>query len=159
MATDSVVLAGVAGLVTAILTDLSYYPIDIVRAKVMGSTPQEDLTKVKTKPFAGYHLQLMQAPTGSLFFASYQLHRGWLLPSLGEELANFTAAALSELYACSARNPFEVLKQQLQVGRAQSSREALRRVLAREGWAGLATGLGPSLVRDMPFAALQLLAY
>ena len=74
-------------------------------------------------------------------------------------MCNFLAAALSEVYSCTLRNPFDVLKQQLQVGREKSSRAALKKVLAGRGAKGLFTGLVPSLVRDIPFAGIQMICY
>lgn len=37
MATDSLMAAALAGLTTNIMTDIVYYPFDIIRAKIMGS--------------------------------------------------------------------------------------------------------------------------
>ncbi|CDJ60650.1 mitochondrial carrier domain-containing protein, putative [Eimeria maxima] len=54
------------------------------------------------------------------------------------------------------RNPFEVVKQQVQLGLHASTAKGFSAVWRLEGPRGFFVGLGTSMLRDVPFAAMQL---
>ncbi|CDI87052.1 mitochondrial carrier domain-containing protein, putative [Eimeria praecox] len=69
---------------------------------------------------------------------------------------HIAAAAIAESSACVIRNPFEVVKQQVQLGLHASTSEGFSAVWRLEGPRGFFVGLGTSMLRDVPFAAMQL---
>lgn len=60
------------------------------------------------------------------------------------------------VFALACRNPFEVVKQQVQLGLHASTAEGFSAVWRLEGMRGFFVGLGTSMLRDVPFAAMQL---
>jgi len=112
---------------------------------------------------------LGSAPSSALFFVVYEwckartaatLHArglagggdagGWLL-----WLAPAPASAVAEVSAIALRTPFEVVKQRLQAGLHARAGDALRALVAAGPSRGLAVGLAATVLRDVPFAAIQ----
>lgn len=59
----------------------------------------------------------------------------------------------------AVRNPFEVIKQQMQSGLHPSTREAVRAVLRIDGWRGFYAGYGSTVLREIPFDAIEFVLY
>lgn len=57
------------------------------------------------------------------------------------------------------RNPFEVVKQQMQAGLHASTAQAVRSILRSEGVRGLYSGYGTLVAREIPFDAVQFVMY
>ena len=57
------------------------------------------------------------------------------------------------------RVPTEVVKQRMQAGHFTKAAAAVRSILATEGAAGLFAGYGSFLLRDLPFDAIEFVAY
>lgn len=70
--------------------------------------------------------------------------------------AHVLSAAIAEMSACVIRNPFEVVKQQVQLGLHESTAAGFQAVWRFGGFQGFFVGMGTSMLRDVPFAALQL---
>ncbi|KAG4302996.1 hypothetical protein PCANB_000676 [Pneumocystis canis] len=69
-------------------------------------------------------------------------------------LSSTISASLGELAACLIRVPTELVKQRTQAGHYHSSLEALYHILHRRA-GGLYTGYISTVIRDVPFSALQ----
>lgn len=77
---------------------------------------------------------------------------------------NYCSRELFELsrFACAnvcyflSSNPFEVVKQQVQLRLHETTAEGFSAVWRLEGPRGFFVGMGTSMLRDVPFAALQL---
>lgn len=67
------------------------------------------------------------------------------------------AASAGEVVACTVRIPYEVIKIRSQTSLAMkvSNVAILRDVLAKEGLAGLYRGFSSTVIRDLPFSAIQ----
>lgn len=59
----------------------------------------------------------------------------------------------------AVRNPFEVVKQQMQVGMHRSLGGAFRDIIKVDGLRGLWAGYASTVKRDAPFDAVQFLVY
>eukprot|EP00004_Rigifila_ramosa_P014571 TRINITY_DN3325_c0_g1_i4.p2 TRINITY_DN3325_c0_g1~~TRINITY_DN3325_c0_g1_i4.p2 ORF type:complete len:193 (-),score=36.10 TRINITY_DN3325_c0_g1_i4:8-586(-) len=57
------------------------------------------------------------------------------------------------------RVPFEVVKQRMQVGVAASTADAVKMIWRNEGLRGYWTGLTSTILREMPFDAIEFLLY
>lgn len=55
------------------------------------------------------------------------------------------------------RNPFEVVKQQMQVGMHSSTRSAVATIMKVDGLRGFYAGYGATVIREAPFDAIQFL--
>jgi solute carrier family 25 S-adenosylmethionine transporter 26 len=70
------------------------------------------------------------------------------------------SAVTAEVVVASFRNPFEIVKQQMQAGLHRTGQGAIRAILASPaGWRGLYTGYLPTIMRDAPFDVLQFTMY
>lgn len=67
------------------------------------------------------------------------------------------AASAGEVVSCSVRVPYEVIKMRSQtsVSTKISNTMILRDIMAREGIVGLYRGLSSTIMRDIPFSAIQ----
>lgn len=69
------------------------------------------------------------------------------------------ASFCGDSFVCSIRNPFEVVKQQMQLGLHKTTLDAVRTIAAVDGVKGFYAGALPTLARDLPFGACQFLMY
>ncbi|KAK9943742.1 hypothetical protein M0R45_009340 [Rubus argutus] len=72
---------------------------------------------------------------------------------------NQTAGAIGGAASSIVRVPTEVVKQRMQTAQFASAPDAVRLILAKEGFKGLYAGYGSFLLRDLPFDALQFCIY
>lgn len=123
-------------------------------------------------------------PSAATFWTSYEYGKATLVPACERAgvgwLGPMLAAGAAEIAVAIVRNPFEVrtrmpcfsphkaptqrtillqvVKQQLQTGmHSGSSAVAVRTILSsRMGWRGLYAGALPTVLRDIPFDAVQV---
>ncbi|KAL8431582.1 hypothetical protein Efla_000628 [Eimeria flavescens] len=107
-----------------------------IAALAMGSMPSS----------AGFFF-MYEVTKDRLKFAGFDSSRG---------STHILSAAIAESSACVIRNPFEVVKQQVQLGLHPSTAAGFANVWRHEGLRGFFVGMGTSMLRDVPFAALQL---
>jgi hypothetical protein len=69
---------------------------------------------------------------------------------------NAFSAICAEVVAHAFRNPFEIVKQQLMVGRSSKIFESLRHIYKNKGANGLYIGYKPIVLRDIVFSGIQL---
>jgi len=152
---------GVAGLVV----DLVLFPLDTIKTRLQARPPRA--------PFhaASFYRGLASAMAGSFpaaatFWTAYEAGRAALAPPLDAlglgALAPAGGAAAAELAVVAVRNPFEVVKQQLQAGlhgaRAGSA-DAARRILREQGLRGFYAGYASTVLREIPFDAIEFSLY
>lgn len=67
------------------------------------------------------------------------------------------AGSAGEFASCLVRVPYEIVKMRSQTNAGQkiSNTNILKQVIAREGFAGLYRGFWSTVIRDVPFSALQ----
>lgn len=75
----------------------------------------------------------------------------------GHILSHVIAASLGEVVSCTVRVPYEVLKTRSQttLGKQFSNLSILRQIIAKEGFVGLYRGYSCTVIRDLPFSAIQ----
>lgn len=84
-------------------------------------------------------------PGAATFWTAYTASKGALAPYVGSSdaaagLLHGAAAGLADVAVVAVRNPFEVVKQQMQAGLHGSTASAVRAIVAKEGVAGLYAG-------------------
>nr|CAD1843791.1 unnamed protein product [Ananas comosus var. bracteatus] len=73
--------------------------------------------------------------------------------------SNIDCRAIGGAAASLIRVPTEVVKQRMQTGQFSSAPDAVRLILAKEGFKGLYAGYSSFLLRDLPFDAIQFCLY
>lgn len=57
------------------------------------------------------------------------------------------------------RNPFEVVKQNMQIGKYERMGEAFARIASSRGLRGFYVGYGSLVMREVPFSCIQMPLY
>lgn len=171
--TSDLIAGGVAGIVA----DSVLHPVDTVKAR-MQATPVARYASmraafaaiaasegVRRGLYAGYGAVLAgTVPTHAIMFASYKLFKRAAEPRASDAalpLVDFAAGAAGEVLALAPYVPAEVVAKRMQVAAVgparnyRSTPHALRVIWATEGVRGLYAGLLPTMLRDVPFTAIQ----
>lgn len=101
-------------------------------------------------------------PGTALFFGVYEPVKRKLLEMLPENAsgaAHFTAASCAGIASSMIRVPTEVIKQRLQTGQFSNVGTAVKGIVSKEGVRGLYAGHMSFLLRDLPFDAIEFVAY
>ncbi|RNF25582.1 mitochondrial carrier protein [Trypanosoma conorhini] len=176
---DSLVAGGAAGLVV----DLVLYPIDTIKTRLQSKTGFSQAGGFRGVYKGLSAVAIGSVPGGAAFFVGYDLTKRALLeddaassPSTLRRLTSQAVAAMAgETSACLTRVPTEMVKQQLQAGHHHNIYLALLHithnvppdatsVAAPKGirWLGLSrlfTGMPIMLLRELPFAVVQMSCY
>lgn len=174
---------GIGGLVG----DSVMYPLDTVKTRQQGapgqikykSTPRAFLSMIKDEGIArGLYGGYLPAALGSFpatmtFFVTYESTKRLFINSWGvpESLAYFTSGLLGDLASSFIYVPSEVLKTRLQLqGRHNNPfsvssynykgmTDAYRTIARTEGYGAMFYGYKATLIRDLPFSAIQFAFY
>ena len=102
-------------------------------------------------------------PGAATFWMTYQASKTYVMPyfhgPVMEPAGHMICAALADVAVCAVRNPFEVVKQQMQVGIHTSTVGAVKEIARVEGLRGFYAGYWSTVLREMPFDALQFALY
>ncbi|KAL8930982.1 MAG: hypothetical protein Q9208_000083 [Pyrenodesmia sp. 3 TL-2023] len=157
-----------AGALAGTTVDLSLYPIDTLKTRLQSSPsfyPSGGFRGI----YAGVGSVIVgSAPGAALFFVTYEGIKTRLRSirqdarGMSEPVEHMLAASAGEVAACAVRVPTEVIKQRAQAAQQPSSMAALRFILARRRdigvpgvWRELYRGWGITIMREVPFTAVQ----
>jgi solute carrier family 25 (mitochondrial S-adenosylmethionine transporter), member 26 len=102
-------------------------------------------------------------PSAAVFWSGYEAGKAVLLPHAHTEgeraVAHAASAALADVCVTVVRNPFEVVKQQMQAGMHASTAAAVRSILSSQGVRGLYAGWASTVAREIPFDAIEFTLY
>ncbi|MCJ8745549.1 hypothetical protein PDJAM_G00131320 [Pangasius djambal] len=106
---------------------------------------------------------VMAVPATVMYFTSYDQLCAALRHRMGgrSDLAPLLAGAIARVGSATLISPLELIRTKLQSER-QSYRElsaVIRSAVHTEGWLALWRGLGPTLLRDVPFSAMYWYNY
>jgi solute carrier family 25 (mitochondrial S-adenosylmethionine transporter), member 26 len=173
----------VAGGIAGVVADSIIHPVDTVKARMQvmralpGRSPKyasmaDGFRTIARKEgvwrglYAGYGTVLLGTiPTHGIMFAVYKMLKRSAEPQVDDSslaLVDFAAAAGGEAIALVPYVPAEVVAKRMQIAGLGPARDyrstshALRVIHATEGVRGLYSGLGSTVLRDVPFAAIQL---
>jgi len=152
-----------AGAVAGAAVDIVLYPIDTVKTRL------QTVGSIDLKPsevgqlYSGLLGGLVgHVPSSALFFAVYETSRVLYLEpvfGLGSASSQLIASALGNVAASTIRVPTEVVKTRLQSGAESDLSSAVSNILNRDGPLGLFRGYAAFLLRDLPFDAIEFVAY
>merc|ERR1712146_167901 len=74
-------------------------------------------------------------------------------------LVHMISASLGEVSACLVRVPTEVVKQRMQTGMYDSIVSTVVNTVRQDGYLGLYTGFGITIMREVPFSLIQFPLY
>jgi solute carrier family 25 S-adenosylmethionine transporter 26 len=150
-----------AGGVAGCTVDVSLHPLDSLKTRIQAVVRH---TKINWQnPYAGICPALIASfPSAAVFWVTYQgvkdgmsRYRVTDIPALKHLVGACAASVTSSI----VRTPFEIIKQQMQVGKFRTSSEAVRSILASKGPRGLFAGTNSLILREIPFESIQFLLY
>ncbi|EPT30403.1 mitochondrial carrier superfamily protein [Toxoplasma gondii ME49] len=100
-------------------------------------------------------------PSSALFFVTYEGSKQLLAQQeVGRQLSPAVTyglcSTLAEFASCCVRTPFEMLKQQMQLGMHATTTRAIHAIWQRDGWRGFFVGFNATIVRDLPFVGVEM---
>lgn len=124
--------------------------------------------------YSGYTAAMLGSfPGAAMFFGSYEYTKRLLIDqwNLNDSLSHLTAGFIGDFVSSIVYVPSEVLKSRLQLqGRYNNPhfnsgynyrnlRHSIQTIIKEESWSALYFGYKATLIRDLPFSALQLAFY
>eukprot|EP00617_Octactis_speculum_P005366 CAMPEP_0185774910 /NCGR_PEP_ID=MMETSP1174-20130828/80403_1 /TAXON_ID=35687 /ORGANISM="Dictyocha speculum, Strain CCMP1381" /LENGTH=269 /DNA_ID=CAMNT_0028462309 /DNA_START=9 /DNA_END=818 /DNA_ORIENTATION=- len=156
----SFVTALLSGGVAGMSVDIALFPLDTIKTRLQA--PQGFF---RAGGFKGIYNGLSAAAIGSapgaaIFFCTYEKSKQFFSKNLeSAALAQMSAASLAEGMACMVRVPTEVVKQRMQIGVHKTVRDAATTIMKVEGPIGFFSGFGITVLREVPFSAIQFPIY
>lgn len=151
----------VAGATAGVVAETALYPIDTIKTRLQAvHGGGKIILKGLYSGLAGNLAGVL--PASAIFVGVYEPTKQKLLKSFPENLsalAHLTAGAVGGAASSIVRVPTEVVKQRMQTGQFTSAPNAVRLIVAKEGFRGLFAGYGSFLLRDLPFDAIQFCIY
>jgi solute carrier family 25 S-adenosylmethionine transporter 26 len=161
-----------AGGTAGCAVEAALYPIDTVKTRLQAAVGGGGMRALMQSGggrglYAGVWGNLAGVlPSSALFMAVYEPVKQavYARRDLTRDEAEFwgpvVAGMAAGLAASLTRVPTEVVKQRLQTGEFRGALGAVRHIVAREGVRrGLYAGYGAFLLRDLPFDAIEFVAY
>ncbi|KAL6509841.1 putative S-adenosylmethionine carrier 2, chloroplastic [Orobanche gracilis] len=153
--------SAVAGASAGAVVESVLYPIDTIKTRLQAVHGGGGIIlKGLYSGLAGNLVVVI--PASAIFIGVYEPTKQKLLKILPENLsavAHLAAGAVGGAASSIVRVPTEVIKQRIQTGQFVSAHQAVRHIVAKEGFRGLYAGFGSFLLRDLPFDAIQFSIY
>lgn len=152
------------GAVAGFTVDAVLFPLDTLKTRLQvaggGSAGYGTLMQGLYRGFGP--AVAASAPAAAAFFGTYDWAKRELerrLEPSQRPLAHLLAAAAGDVAGSTVRAPFEVVKQRLQSGMHNSTREAINAIWRKQGARGFFAGYGSLVLRELPFDAIQFPLY
>ncbi|CAE7734638.1 SAMC1 [Symbiodinium sp. KB8] len=146
------------------MVDFVLYPLDTIKTRLQTKGGAGKVNK--NSLFSGLLSAMLGSfPGAATFWTAYSGSKSLLAPLAGGDsaaaagLVHGLAAAMADVAVVAVRNPFEVVKQQMQAGMHSSSLTAAKTILRNQGVAGLYAGYFSTVLREVPFDAAQFMLY
>lgn len=104
-------------------------------------------------------------PAAATFWTAYEASKRFLEPYVSRNntvmlpVVHMLSASVAEVAVCAVRNPFEVVKQQLQTGYHKGTIAAVKNIVRIDGIRGLFAGYWSTVLREIPFDAIEFALY
>jgi solute carrier family 25 S-adenosylmethionine transporter 26 len=151
----------VAGGVAGCAVDVSLYPLDSIKTRLQTIVRGNNLNWAN--PYAGIGPALIGSfPASATFWVTYAATKD-SVDSLGlgssPAVKHLLGATAGSITSSLIRTPFEILKQQMQVGVYDSLIDASQKTYSRSGFRGFFVGVNSLILREIPFESVQFLTY
>eukprot|EP00474_Spongospora_subterranea_P010593 CRZ11051.1 hypothetical protein [Spongospora subterranea] len=144
--------SAISGGLAGTCTDLVLFPLDTLKTRLQ----TRQVPKQAFRFYAGLTSAMVGSfPSGAVFFTVYDTCRRLSIAHFPDPFSSMASAAVANVFACGVRVPFEIVKQQMQAGMHPSSLACIKSILSGKGISGLLTGYGSTVIREIPFDALQ----
>lgn len=147
------------------VTDSIYFPLDSLKTRIQASRAGVDyVSQAKgVSKLKGLIPTLASSFPGAFsFFFAYEstktLTKKYNILSDGPYMHLLSAAA-GEIASALVRNPFEVMKQQMQIGLNATTADTFKHIFKTKGIRGLYAGVDSLVLREIPFSAIQFPIY
>jgi len=151
------------GAVAGASVETALYPLDTIKTRIQSGSYKMLDPRLLKGVYSGLPGNIAGcAPATGIFFAVYDPVKCTLLDRLPESQSVFAhlGAAMSAAMASSVlRVPTEVVKQRTQMGMYNGATQAVKGILAKEGVKGLYSGYSAFMLRELPFDAIEFVAY
>lgn len=157
-----------AGATAGCAVEAALYPIDTIKTRLQAMRSGGGFSALLKSGggrglYAGIWGNLAGvAPASAIFMAVYEPVKQAVIASVPSDksfLGPLTAGVAAGLVSSIVRVPTEVVKTRMQTGEFKHAAIALRTIIAREGARGIFAGYGSFLLRDLPFDAIEFVAY
>jgi len=172
--TSPLVKAFLAGSMSGTCSTILFQPLDVVKTRIQinsSLTSNSSMTGEVRLVIAsqgisglwnGFRASLYRTVPGvGLYFASMHFMRNSVCEGNPSPIQSLLIGGTARTFAGTVMIPFTVVKTRMESGTFQyrSVSSALRDIIKTDGIRGLVRGLGPTLVRDVPFSGLYLAFY
>lgn len=157
-----------AGATAGCSVEAALYPIDTIKTRLQAMNAGGGMRALFERGggkalYAGIWGNLVGvAPASAIFISVYEPIKKYWQARLDESkqfIAPILAGASAGMAASVVRVPTEVVKQRMQTGEFKSAVGAIKTIISREGLRGMYAGYGSFLLRDLPFDAIEFVAY
>jgi solute carrier family 25 S-adenosylmethionine transporter 26 len=154
----------IAGGVAAMITDLTFFPLETIKTRLQTSDKFLKMSIFKNV-YRGISAQVaISFPAGSIYFVGYEgtkfLFDSQLIPnSMTLYQKSFLGGIGAETLRVLLINPFEIVKQQIQVGQQSNLGKSFFYIFKNQGFLGLYRGFWSLLFREIPFSCIQMPIY
>jgi solute carrier family 25 S-adenosylmethionine transporter 26 len=144
--------------------DIVLFPLDTIKTRIQATiSGKVDYRVTNISKFSGLKSQVIASfPAAAAFFSTYDLTKYILINNFEfkyHTLAHMCAAITGECSAVLIRNPFELIKQNMQIGKYSHILEAVRDIYSQHGVRGLYRGYFVTVAREIPFGLIQYPLY
>lgn len=137
--------------------DFILFPIDAIKTRIQANSGKKQVSWGNL--YSGMLSSMIASfPCAATFWVTYTLMKLFIDTAGFEPFLGFkhlVAAATSSITTAYVRSPFEVVKQNMQIGQHRSTRDAVKTIYASQGVPGFFTGALTMAVRDVPFDIVQ----
>ena len=157
-----------AGATAGCSVEAALYPIDTIKTRLQAMRSGGGMAALLRAGggkalYAGIWGNLLGvAPASAIFMAVYEPVKQAVTAAVSPDqsfLGPLAAGVAAGLASSIVRVPTEVVKTRMQTGEFKHAFTALRTIVAREGARGVFAGYGSFLLRDLPFDAIEFVAY
>ena len=157
-----------AGATAGCSVEATLYPIDTIKTRLQAMRSGGGFSALLKAGggralYAGIWGNLVGvAPASAIFMAVYEPVKQYVTAAVDPDksfLGPLAAGVAAGLASSIVRVPTEVVKTRMQTGEYKHAFTALRTIMAKEGARGIFAGYGSFLLRDLPFDAIEFVAY
>jgi solute carrier family 25 S-adenosylmethionine transporter 26 len=149
--------------------DIALFPLDTIKTRIQATIKGKSIDYVNkannVSKYSGLKSQIFASfPSAAAFFSTYDFTKHFLHNKLNvnnkyDTLVHMTGAIFGEASAVFVRNPFELIKQNMQIGKYSTIKEALVEIFKQNGFKGFYRGYLITVLREIPFGILQYPLY